>query len=91
MPSLLPLAFAHFYWYIPLMRDPRRISEIVEILRNVWIKYPEWRLTQLVLNAHAVSATEDDAYDTEDELLERGLLRLLDNKPQDSDGIPKPY
>lgn len=59
------------------MRDPKRIDEIVELLRALWMKYPEWRLGQLLLNAHAAASAPDDAYSVEDDVLEHGLRALL--------------
>ena len=47
------------------------------LLGALWRKYPEWRLAQLVLNAHAAAQALGEAYFAEDEVLERGLRRLL--------------
>jgi hypothetical protein len=33
------------------MRDPARIDRIIEQLRAAWHRNPDWRLTQLVINA----------------------------------------
>jgi len=32
------------------MRDPNRINEIIEALRDCWKKYPDLRLGQLIYN-----------------------------------------
>lgn len=32
------------------MRDPNRIPEMTDLLRQVWERYPDWRLGQLVCN-----------------------------------------
>lgn len=62
---------------------------MVEILRAVWNKYPEWRLGQLVLNAHAAARAPEEAYFAEDDVLERGLRLLLGGPPDDRDRVPK--
>lgn len=33
------------------MRDPNRIDRILEQVRQFWIKNPDWRLGQIVVNA----------------------------------------
>ncbi len=68
---------------VGFMRDPRRIDAMTELVRAVWRKYPDWRLAQLVLNAHAASETAGEAYFTEDEVVEHGLRRLLGSSPDD--------
>lgn len=58
------------------MRDPNRIDDILELLREVWVKVPDWRLTQLVINA---SATEHDCgpvFFMDDDEFEQHLRRL---------------
>jgi hypothetical protein len=37
-----------FEWMKP--RDPARIDEIVDLLREAWKRHPDWRLCQLVSN-----------------------------------------
>jgi len=59
------------------MRDPARIDQIVELVRALWRKYPDWRFAQLVLNAHAAAREAGEAYFAEDNVLERGLRSLL--------------
>jgi hypothetical protein len=71
------------------MRDPGRIDEMVELLRALWRKYPEWRLAQLVLNAHSIVAAPEEAYFAEDDVLERGLRMLLGGPPDDRDRASK--
>ena len=34
------------------MRDPKRISQVLNELRKYWVKYPDLRLGQIVSNAH---------------------------------------
>lgn len=71
------------------MRDPERIDEMVDLVHALWDKYPEWRLAQLVLNAHAAASAPDDSYSVEDDVLERGLRILLSGPPDDGDRISK--
>ena len=71
------------------MRDPGRIDEMVELLRALWRNYPEWRLAQLVLNAHSIAAAPEEAYFAEDDVLERGLRMLLGGPPDDRDRASK--
>jgi hypothetical protein len=33
------------------MRDPQRIDRILADLRAAWLKVPQWRLGQLIINA----------------------------------------
>lgn len=60
------------------MRDPRRIDRMMELLYALWRKYPDWRLAQLVLNAHAASEAAKEPYSVEDDLVEVGLRRSQD-------------
>lgn len=52
------------------MRDVRRINEVLTIIAELWAKYPDWRLTQLIINA---TGAEGPAlfYLEDDMLLER--------------------
>lgn len=82
-------------------RDPARIGRILGLLTELWARNPDWRLRQLVVNAHRASAQratlrhyDSRLFDTEDDVLERGLLKLLesvdhvrvDGRPCDSGG-----
>lgn len=71
------------------MRDQHRIDEMVELLRALWKKFPEWRMTQLVLNAHSVAAAPEEAYFAEDDVLERGLRILFGGPSDDRDRASK--
>ena len=52
------------------MRDPKRIDRILEIIRGIWKRNPDTRLTQLIMNA--LRMTEDPYY-VEDDKLEEAL------------------
>ena len=71
------------------MQDPGRIDETVDLLRAVWKNNPEWRLGQLVLNAHSVVGVPDEVYFAGDDVMERGLRILLGGSPDDRDRASK--
>lgn len=58
------------------MKDPKRIKRIIKLIENIWKDNPEWRLTQLMMNALTMSK---DPYYVEDGVLEDGLVRLKEN------------
>lgn len=51
------------------MRDRKRIGRILKLVIGIWFKYPDLRITQLLLNCLKGS----DGYYVEDELLEQRL------------------
>jgi uncharacterized protein YihD (DUF1040 family) len=52
------------------LRDPKRIEPMLELIREIWYKYPDLRLTQLIMNALKMN---QDPYYVEDEKLEKAL------------------
>lgn len=49
------------------MRDPERIDEFCEQLKEYWHRVPDWRFTQLVINVLGVNRyylEDDDALET---------------------------
>lgn len=52
------------------MRDPQRIEKILGLIRKVWYKSPDLRLTQLIMNALKMNS---DPYYIEDDVLEKAL------------------
>jgi uncharacterized protein YihD (DUF1040 family) len=52
------------------MRDPQRIEKILGLIRKVWYKSPDLRLTQLIMNALKIN---QDPYYVEDDVLENAL------------------
>ena len=58
------------------MRDPERIDRMIELLRDVWSQVPDWRLTQLVINASDTHHDCGPVFYLEDDELERRLQRL---------------
>jgi uncharacterized protein YihD (DUF1040 family) len=64
------------------MRDPERIDRLLDLLREVWTKVPDWRLTQLVINASDTQHDCGPVFYLEDAELEQRLRQLsveLDN------------
>lgn len=56
-------------------RDPARIDRMVELLREAWHLVPDWRLTQLVINATdpAAGSVDGSPYCVEDDQMEQKL------------------
>lgn len=52
------------------MRDPKRIERVLGRIREVWLTYPDLRLTQLIMNVLEMSS---DPYHVEDDVLEKKL------------------
>jgi len=52
------------------MRDPNRIEPMLQLIREVWYKTPDLRLTQLIMNA---LRSNQDPYYVEDERLKEAL------------------
>lgn len=52
------------------MRDPGRIDPLLVKVAELWHRYPDWRLTQLVVN---VAAMGNDPFYCEDDDFERRL------------------
>ena len=52
------------------MRDPNRIEPMLALIREIWYKYPDLRLTQLIMNALKMN---QDPYYVEDEKLKKAL------------------
>ena len=58
------------------MRDPERIDRILNQIREVWEKVPDWRLGQLVVNAIEPKQPCPEIFFLEDSRLEKLLSRL---------------
>ena len=52
------------------MRDPNRIEPMIALIREIWYKQPDLRLTQLIMNALNMN---QDPYYVEDEKLKKAL------------------
>ena len=55
-----------------MMRDPKRIDNLLHVIEVIWKQAPDLRLMQLLLN----SLPEGDHYNTEDDVLEKSLRDL---------------
>ena len=60
------------------MRDPKRIPIIIKKLEEAWLKFPDWRLGQLVSNLLGTGV--QDVFFTDDEKWEEMLDRMNDTK-----------
>ncbi|VXB60840.1 DUF1040 family protein [Massilia sp. 9I] len=61
------------------MRDPARIDEVLELLREVWTLEPDLRLGQLIYNAARIREPGlSDVFSIEDSSLYKGLVRYLE-------------
>lgn len=52
------------------MRDPKRIERILAKIKEIWLKSPDLRLTQLIMNTLKMN---EDPYYVEDDILEKVL------------------
>jgi len=55
------------------MGDKERIEKILGLIREIWYSQPQWRLTQLIMNAVKLSG---DPFYIPDSALEEGLINL---------------
>jgi len=58
------------------MKDPKRISRVLKLIKQIWEKYPNLRLTQLLGNCFKPG----DNYYIEDEELLVKLKEIYDEK-----------
>ena len=64
------------------MRDPKRIEPMLEFIKELWVKAPDLRLLQLLLNA---LPSDNMAYYTEDDELEKALkFTYVDQQEEDN-------
>lgn len=63
------------------MRDPKRIDEILNELREVWMANPDLRLGQLVVNVVKPKEPTPEVFYIEDDEF-RGRLRFLSTEEQ---------
>lgn len=70
------------------MRDPERIDRMIELMRQAWHRFPDWRLNQLVINASDTSYDCDKphecglglVYYIEDDVMEKKLKQLAGSR-----------
>lgn len=65
------------------MRDPKRIPEILSLLEEVWTKYPDLRLGQIL---HCLNDTNSPLFYIEDVVILKKLKTgdLVNNIPKNS-------
>jgi len=57
------------------MRDPNRIEPMLTLIRKIWYRSPDLRLTQLIMNALKMA---EDPYYVEDETLIKALKEYIE-------------
>jgi len=68
------------------MRDINRIEPILELVRELWIAYPDLRLGQLILNAAVISGWKtNDVFYIEDDQLAHGIKALKEGAHNEAD------
>ena len=66
-------------------RDPKRISKILNILKQIWKMNPDLRLGQLILNA----VNEEDLYYMEDDKILEKIVSTYSQKEEIDDFLKK--
>jgi uncharacterized protein YihD (DUF1040 family) len=61
------MEFLERYWPKTAERDPKRIDEILAELRELWMKCPDLRLGQLVVNIIGPSQPTPEVFYVEDD------------------------
>lgn len=56
------------------MRDPKRMTEVLQTLHDLWSQYPDWRLMQLICNMQR-AVGHDMFYVEEDKLID--IMKIL--------------
>lgn len=59
------------------MRDPARIDEILSRVRELWLRNPDYRLTQLIVNLVRPSQPCPEVFSFEDSVLLKALEKAL--------------
>ncbi len=68
------------------MRDPARIDPLLELVRQVWVRSPDLRLGQLIVNAVRPGQPCPEVFAVEDTVLARRLERMLSQPPAPTSG-----
>jgi hypothetical protein len=69
------------------MRDPVRISRILDKLLMLWEASPDWRLGQLIMNC--IQKTGVDPFSVEDDVVEAGMDKWLDQIFEEEPLVPE--
>jgi hypothetical protein len=59
------------------MRDPRRIEQILDVIREIWEREPDLRLGQIVVNAIRPGEPCPQIFGAEDDELLKGLREYV--------------
>jgi len=62
------------------MRKVERIDRILKLLKILWMRYPDWRLSQLIVNSIRMGKPGlivPDIFYYEDDDLENGIKKLI--------------
>lgn len=62
-----------------MARDPKRIPEMCDLLSQIWKKYPDMRLGQLVFNVCRPDRDTSKIFFIEDDKMEEILKGILEN------------
>jgi uncharacterized protein YihD (DUF1040 family) len=57
------------------MRDPERIDKVLDLVRRIWHKYPDTRLSQMIINC-VEDGNYSGLYNLEDEQLVERLKKI---------------
>ena len=60
------------------MRDPARIDQVLTVVREVWRRYPDLRLGQLIVDALQEDGHVPGIYSVEDSVLVRKFQSLAE-------------
>jgi hypothetical protein len=60
------------------MRDPARIDEIIDLLRDAWHQHPDLRLGQFVVSLLEYDRPAHAAFYVEDDLAQKFLRAMVD-------------
>jgi len=62
------------------MRDPKRIDRVLATIREAWLKVPDWRLGQLLVNAVEPTNPCPELFSIEDNEMANLVARLSEGK-----------
>jgi hypothetical protein len=65
------------------VRDPARIERILGLVHQYWLRNPDWRLAQLVVNLVRPGEPCPQVFSAEDDRLEAALRAELAKLPPD--------
>ena len=63
-----------------IMRDPKRIDEILSEIKELWYAHPDWRFGQLVMNVMGFGIHHHDIFNIEDDIALERFRRANDSE-----------